>query len=176
MEVLLTSVLPTESRTAAPRRPKSSAELAVRRHVQPVSSRYSQLAGPRTAFIWKRCCTEQVGDRIYDAPLAAELSCTAGCLDRSRHVTRRRATGRRDSEGQGHSTEPRNRNIPLVLVVELSERPRTLLTEVQATLGVPTDSRTAAGKVDERNEAARDVRRAEAAELLRTAGCVATNS
>ena len=29
---------------------------------------------------------------------------------------------------------------------------------------------------DERNEAARDVRRAEAAELLRTAGCVATNS
>ena len=66
--------------------------------------------------------------------------------------------------------------IPLVLVGELSERPRTLLTEVQATLGVATDSRTAAGKVDERNEAARDVRRAEAAELLRTAGCVATNS
>ena len=48
-----------------------------------------------------------------------------------------------------------------MLVGELSERPRTLLTEVQATSGVPTDSWTAAGKVEERDDAARDVRRAE---------------
>ena len=59
--------------------------------------------------------------------------------------------------------------IPVVLVGELSERPRAVLLEVQETSGVQTESRTAAGKV-EKNGAVPEVRPAEAAEMLRRAG------